>query len=269
MTMLKLEPFYSPKVWGYEHWQFSTHPNGMTVVAENQQPLQAYFEQPLPILIKYIVANETLSVQVHPDDSYARAHTSDRGKTECWYITEATPGAQLICGLVPGCDESKLATAIHDGTLEEHLLYLDVQAGDMIYIPAGTVHAIMGGLKLIEIQQSSDTTYRLYDWGRDRETHISESLAVIDFEQKNGAKKIEAQAFTKLETPYFTVVKEQVQTQMTQVLKKPTTLTFLSEGMHITKGATSYHPAKNETMYLDTNTEIQIHGSGEVLQTTW
>ena len=203
--ILKLNPFYSEKIWGYENWNLSTHKNGHSTIENSQETLLEKVENELPILIKVIQANDTLSVQVHPDDEFSRKHENDNGKTECWYILDAKEDASLICGIKEGHNKESFSKVIEDGNIEEHLKRISVKPGDMIYIPVGTVHAIEGGLKLVEIQQSSDVTYRMYDWGRDREMHIEKSLEVIDYEGKNQGGKIEN--FSKLETPYFTVEK--------------------------------------------------------------
>lgn len=132
-----------------------------------------------PLLIKVIFAREKLSVQVHPDDRMARKYGQPRGKTECWYALAAEPGAQVAAGLKPGVTTDEVRAAIHDGTLEEKLNLLPVSAGDMIFVDAGTVHAIWPGAILLETQQNSDTTYRMYDYGRPRELHIDKSLEAV------------------------------------------------------------------------------------------
>lgn len=203
--MIKLNPFYSEKVWGYEKWNLSTHRNGCSTLVETDENLHEYLQKDLPILIKIIKADDSLSVQVHPGDEFARTHESDNGKTECWYILEAEEGASLICGIKAGLDKEKFARIISEGTVADYLDDISVKAGDMIYIPAGTIHAIKGGIKLLEVQQSSDVTYRLYDWGRDREMHIEKALEVIDYNEETNGGKIEN--FKKLETPYFNVEK--------------------------------------------------------------
>jgi len=129
-----------------------------------------------PLLIKVIFAREKLSVQVHPDDKMAQKYGEPRGKTECWYALAAEPGAQVAAGLKPGVTLDQIKNEIHDGTLEESLNVLPVDTGDMIYIDAGTVHAIWPGSILLETQQNSDTTYRMFDYGRPRELHIEKSL---------------------------------------------------------------------------------------------
>jgi mannose-6-phosphate isomerase len=129
-----------------------------------------------PLLIKVLFAREKLSVQVHPDDKMAQKYGEPRGKTECWYALAAEPGAQVAAGLKPGVTLDQVRSAIHDGTLEQDLNLLPVEAGDMIFIDAGTVHAIWPGAILLETQQNSDRTYRMYDYGRPRELHIEKSL---------------------------------------------------------------------------------------------
>ena len=129
-----------------------------------------------PLLIKTIFAREKLSVQVHPDDAMARKYGELRGKTECWYALAAEPGAQVAAGLKPGVNLEQIKAEIQDGTLEQSLNMLPVAAGDMVFVDAGTVHAIWPGSILLETQQNCDLTYRMYDYGRPRELHIDKSL---------------------------------------------------------------------------------------------
>jgi len=129
-----------------------------------------------PLLLKVIFAAGKLSVQVHPDDALAQKYGQPRGKSECWYALAADPGAQVACGLKSGVTLDKVREGIREGTLEESLNVLDVAAGDMIYVDAGTVHAIWPGSILLETQQNCDLTYRMYDYGRPRELHIEKSL---------------------------------------------------------------------------------------------
>jgi len=129
-----------------------------------------------PLLLKVIFAAGKLSVQVHPDDALAQKYGQPRGKTECWYALAADPGAQVACGLKSGVTLDKVREGIRGGTLEESLTILDVAEGDMIYVDAGTVHAIWPGSILLETQQNCDLTYRMYDYGRPRELHIEKSL---------------------------------------------------------------------------------------------
>lgn len=173
--MIKLNPIKSEKIWGYELWLASTHPNGC------QNDFKSFCGGDFPLLIKVIQANETLSIQVHPDDDWAvkLEGAGSRGKTECWYVLDAEPDAKIVYGIKPGFSNEVLSRAITENKLEEYLEFVNVKPGDFIFIPAGTVHAIGGGLRLMETQQSCDITYRLYDWGRGREVHIEKGLSVI------------------------------------------------------------------------------------------
>jgi mannose-6-phosphate isomerase len=126
------------------------------------------------LLVKYIFTSEKLSVQVHPSD----ADAPGEGKEECWLVIDAEPDARLGIGLTRALDEGALRAAALDGSIEGLLEWRPVSPGDFFYIPAGTVHAIGGGVSLVEIQQNSDTTYRLYDYGRPRELHLEQGVAV-------------------------------------------------------------------------------------------
>lgn len=119
-----------------------------------------------PWLVKFIDASTPLSVQVHPDDSYAIPHGDVSGKTEMWYILQADPGAKLIVGFNRDTDRDEVIGAAKDGSIADMLNAVEVKAGDVFFIPPGTVHAIGAGIVILEIQQNSDATYRLYDWGR-------------------------------------------------------------------------------------------------------
>jgi mannose-6-phosphate isomerase len=129
-----------------------------------------------PLLIKFLFPKDKLSVQVHPDDEMAAAAGQPCGKTECWYILRAEPGARVGLGLKPGVTKAEVERAIREVRMEQLLNWIDVHAGDMIYVDAGTVHAIGPDAVIVETQQNSDTTYRLYDYGRPRELHIREGL---------------------------------------------------------------------------------------------
>ncbi len=151
---------------------------------------------PFPLLLKLIDAKEQLSVQVHPGDAYAKKKHNKLGKNEAWVILSCEPNAQLIAGLQDGVSLNDLEEAMKAGSEVEGLLrHVDVSPGEVYYIPEGTVHAIGAGLVLYEIQQSSDLTYRLYDWGRvdqngqGRELHMEDSLAVVNLNKRPEPEK--------------------------------------------------------------------------------
>lgn len=141
----------------------------------------------LPLLIKLLDADQDLSVQVHPDDAYVERHRLDgAGKTEAWFVLRSD-GGRVACGLQPGTSREDLRRAVQGGRVEDVIRYHGVRAGDVLFLPPGTVHALCGGVVLYEVQQNSDVTFRLYDYGRTesdgrpRELHVEQALDVIDF----------------------------------------------------------------------------------------
>jgi mannose-6-phosphate isomerase len=139
-----------------------------------------------PLLLKFLFPHEKLSVQVHPDDAQAQRVGQPWGKTECWYIAHAKPGAQIALGLKAGVSAKQFEEAIHQQRAEEVLNWMNVYAGDMIYVAGGTVHTLGPGSIVVETQQQSDTTYRLYDYGRPRELHLKDGMAAVKEKVKSG-----------------------------------------------------------------------------------
>jgi mannose-6-phosphate isomerase len=167
-----------------------------------------------PLLLKFLFPHDKLSVQVHPDDASARSVGQLWGKTECWYVVQAKPGSQVALGLKEGVSASEFEHAIHHGHAETLLHWTDVYAGEMIYVAGGTVHTLGPGSILLETQQQSDTTYRLYDYGRPRELHLKQGLAAV--KQKVASGKVIRPApapiagtknrhSSLIEAPYFVV----------------------------------------------------------------
>ena len=181
-----------------EYWAISAHPNGVSVIKngiyEGEGLDQLYREhkelfghpksEVFPLLIKILDANDWLSVQVHPDDAFAVAHEGELGKTECWYIIAADEGAEIIYGHNAKSKE-ELRQWIEEGRWDDLLTKIPVKAGDFFYVPSGTMHAIGKGILILETQQSSDTTYRVYDFNRRdaqgnlRKLHIDKSIDVL------------------------------------------------------------------------------------------
>ena len=161
------------KVWGRD-----TLPAPFTAPA-GERIGEIWFEPPpeLPqVLVKYLFTSEKLSVQVHPSE--ADALPGEAGKEECWLVLDAEPDARLAIGFARDVTRPEIETAARDGTIEALLQWHPARAGDLFYLPAGTVHAVGPGLALVEVQQTSDTTFRLYDYGRPRELHLDRALAV-------------------------------------------------------------------------------------------
>ena len=225
MEPIFFKPIYKNVIWGGkriaevfnrkcadddigEAWELSAHKNGLSIISNGEFKDESLLDlfndkekrlaifgkhcsnlERFPILIKFIDANKNLSIQVHPDDNYARKYENDSGKSEVWYVMDCNDGAKLVYGFKDDVIEENLREAINN--IEENVNYVDIHKGDFISIPSGTVHAIMEGTLICEIQQSSDITYRVYDWnrvdknGKPRELHREKALDVIRLEKKN------------------------------------------------------------------------------------
>jgi len=221
---LKFTPIYKEKVWGGrrlslvygralppgarvgESWEMADHGADVSLVAEGPwagRSLRALIaEHPegilgralaarrldrFPLLLKALDASGNLSVQVHPPDGYAAGHEKGEwGKTELWYVAVADEGAEMLCGLRDGVGRGELVQALAEDRVPGCLRRIGVKAGDVLLVPAGRIHAVCAGALVIEIEENSDVTYRLYDWGRDgRPMHREKALEVIDFEDRS------------------------------------------------------------------------------------
>ncbi len=250
---VKLNPIFKEIIWGgnrlrneynkksdlnniAESWELTVRPDGMNTIIGgdfNNKTLEEYIringesvvsneKQPFfPLLIKFIDAEDNLSVQVHPDDEYGLKNANSLGKTEMWYIIDAKPGAQLVYGLKDGVSNEEFAQAIKDGKVEEKLNYVNVKKGDVFFIPSGLVHAIGSGILLAEIQQNSNITYRVYDYnrigkdGKPRELHVNDALNVIVNRNQDEIEKIQystgnKNANTLANCEYFNVEKHNI-----------------------------------------------------------
>ena len=242
---MKLKPYISETVWGgnrlvteygidpqgrancAEAWVCSAHPNGSSTVQNGAYACmrldELYTRAPelfgrkaankFPILVKFIDAQDDLSIQVHPRDTDEVLLPGEAGKTECWYILDAQPGAKLYLGFREEIAQEAFAQAIETQTLMEHVQAFEVKAGEFYFIPAGTLHAIGRGVLLAEVQQNSDTTYRVYDYGRlqngaPRALHVAQALAATDLvpyvpqnpaEQANGLRELVRCAYFAVE----------------------------------------------------------------------
>jgi len=242
-----LKPVFQEKIWGGsrlrsvfgfdipndkigEDWAISAHPHGVSVVEngeyqgqkldelwQNHKELFGNPTEPVfPLLIKILDAEDELSVQVHPDDAYGMKHEGELGKTECWYIIDAEPGAEIIYGHHAKTRE-ELAEMIQEGRWDDLLKKVPVKKGDFFYVPSGTIHAIGKGIMSLETQQSSDKTYRVYDNdskdanGNTRELHIQQLIdvttvpAITQQIQMKEVRKGNSSIVTYLETEFFNV----------------------------------------------------------------
>ena len=252
MPVLKLKPAFKEYIWGgtrlitqfykdfkgerlAESWELSCHPDGESRIEGGKyegRTLSGWLRDcgdnalgrygarsgQLPILIKLIDAAEQLSVQVHPDDRYAKRHEAQNGKTEAWYILDAPPDGFLYLGFRHKISKKELRKRIDEATLDEVLFRMPVQIGDVVYVEPGTVHAIGKGLLVAEIQQSSNVTYRVFDYGRrdenglPRALHIDKALAVA---RLCPMRKVRGFGGHLVACPYFTADKVEVEGEKT------------------------------------------------------
>lgn len=231
MYVLKFENIYFEKIWGGrdlelfrdnlpegaigESWDVSCHPHGVSVVANGEfkgmkldELIKLKGAEVLgikispdwfPLLVKLINAKDKLSVQVHPDDKYAKEVEREMGKTEVWYVVEAFEGANLVVG-TRNCTREQFKKVIETGQFDEFMNKVYVQKGDVYFVKSGLVHAIGEGVIIAEIQQNSDTTYRVYDYNRGRELHIEKALDVVDLSlagEKSKGLKVKEKGYSK------------------------------------------------------------------------
>ena len=186
MSIRKLVPGVLDKVWGSS----ATEP--WLANPESRKIGEIWFSAPevMPVLVKFLFTSDRLSVQVHPDDAYARACGHERGKTEMWHILRAEPGATIALGLREAVTGEQVSAAALSGDIVDMLQWIPARVGDTFFVPAGTIHAIGGGLGICEIQQLSDVTYRLFDYQREptRPLHLKESLEVAGLAPADGRR---------------------------------------------------------------------------------
>jgi len=236
----------------------------------------------VPLLAKFLDAGDSLSIQVHPDDAYARtneAATGDLGKTEAWYVLDAEPGAQIIWGFAEDVAAETVRQAVQEGRLEPHLNFLEVSAGDVIFNPTGTVHALGAGIFIFEIQQSSDLTYRLYDYnrrgadGKLRELHLEKALEIATLSKGQNAKVIPqmlSETVTCLIQSDFFVMERWTITETLRNRTDPRSLEFITvlEGsVSITAGGETLTLVQAESAVLPAQLgEYQLAGNGALMR---
>ena len=310
LTPVKLSPAFKDYIWGgtrlitefhkkstlervAESWELSAHKDGQSTVATGPYSgltLTQYLEKLgknalgtsaahydyFPLLIKLIDAKGDLSVQVHPSDEYALSHEGEYGKTEMWYILDCDDGASLFYGFAQDVTKEEYERAIRDGQLTDILNRVPVKRGDVFFIPAGTVHAIGAGILICEIQQNSNTTYRVYDYNRRdkdgnlRPLHIDKALEVSCLQRSPALKDIPQGADVSLATcSYFDVRRLQIsETSKISVdessfvsliiIEGEGALTYNDGELYFKKGDSLFIPAQNE--------DFRIVGHCEVIQ---
>lgn len=269
---LFLKPAFQEKIWGGhrlrdefdydipsdktgECWAISAHPHGESTVkngkCQGMKLSEVWTNYPdlfgdskeaeFPLLTKILDAEADLSVQVHPDDEYGKQHAGELGKTECWYIIDAVPGAEIIYGHNAQTKE-EFVQMVESGKWDELLRRVPVHKGDFFYVPSGMIHAIGKGIMILETQQSSDTTYRVYDYdrtddaGNKRELHLQESIDVTTVPQQDPQLAITQQIVkrssitTFVKTPFFDVYKWSVDGKLHLKATAPYTLVSILDG---------------------------------------
>jgi len=284
-----------------ESWELSCHPAGPSIIANGEasgQSLEQYIEEKgrsilgtkgsgcreFPIMVKLIDARDNLSVQVHPDDTYALKNEGEYGKTEMWYIIEAEPGAELIYGLAREVTPQELADSLAGGTVTELCRHVPVKKGDVFFIPAGTIHAIGKGILLAEVQENSNITYRLYDYGRrgadgrPRQLHVKQGSEVsaltplpLTVSTETVSLSEDCRARLLAACPYFTVCS--ISLEQTVNLSAGTdsfqTFTILDGSLTLEAGAISLEMQAGETVFLPAGLgDYRITGRAHLIFTT-
>jgi mannose-6-phosphate isomerase len=286
-----------------ESWEVSAHANGPSVVAEGPwageslpdlvtrfgarlvgKAIHDRFGANFPLLIKYLDVHDKLSIQVHPDDAYAFAHEGEPGKSECWYILNASPDAKLIVGMAPGITAAAFADRSKRGEWDGLFRELAVAPGDFLHIVPGTVHAsLKGSVLLCEVQQNSDTTYRIYDFdrlenGKLRPLHLERALEVIRFDEEprlshagtRVRKRVTGAVLEPLVCdPNYTVDRVEVTATFVQAPEDRFRVFSILEGAgHLVHAGTDYPLHPGETWFLPAGLAVEVRGPVTLLRST-
>ena len=309
IELLKLVPAVKDYIWGgtnlakywnkkfnsekiAETWELSLHPDGLSRAEGGDyggKTLKELLDQwgdeaigksaslfPMfPMLIKLIDTNELLSIQVHPDDDYAHKHEQQFGKNEAWYVLDAKEGAGVYLGFKTTVTKDQVRKSIEDGTLLDLLQFYPAKPGDVFYIPAGTVHTLGPGLTIVEIQQNSNVTYRLFDYnradkdGKPRELHIDKALDVAILEPYNYEKpKLADRAMRQLATDRYFTVREVKNSSIfkRQIDDSFCAILFLEGSGEITDGLNKHQFQKGDTFFVPAKIPFKIMGESRFLE---
>lgn len=307
-SIIKLSPFFKDYIWGgtklknilrkncdyntiAESWELSAHPDGNCIVASGRYSglsfsrylelvgkdvlgRQCASQQAFPLLIKFIDAEQNLSVQVHPTDDYALVHEKEYGKNEMWYIVDSEESAGVYVGFNKNVDRKEVERRIVDNTILDILNFFPTKAGDIFWIPSGTIHAIGAGNLVCEIQQSSNSTYRIYDYnrkdkfGNPRELHMKKALDVLDYKKYEPIKR--EKNYGRIRCKYFEVELVEVVGHekihlsndsfysVTCIKGKGNGKIAMDEVIDISSGDTFFIPATNNLLFLEGNMTLLI-----------
>lgn len=309
MTLM-IQPVFKERIWGGRHlkefgykipndktgecWGISAHEHGPNMIVNGEhegKTLKELWEEntglfgiqttdKFPLLTKILDANDELSVQVHPDDAYAQVHENGEfGKTECWYIIDCDEDAEIIYGH-NAKDKDELENMIHEGKWNQLFNSIKVKPGDFFYVPSGTVHAIGKGIRILETQQNSDTTYRIYDYdrtdkdGHKRELHIEQSIDVISFNKDNSGTEAEVTEVqgnvirTYISNSFFTVKQLLIEDHYEYTKQQDYTLmSVLSGEGTLTADGQVYTIKKGDHFILTTeDKKIKLQGKLDIIE---
>ena len=309
MTLM-IQPVFKERIWGGNHlkefgyeipndktgecWGISAHEHGPNMIVNGEhegKTLKELWDEntglfgvqttdKFPLLTKILDANDELSVQVHPDDAYAQVHENgELGKTECWYIIDCDEDAEIIYGH-NAKDKDELENMIHEGKWNQLFNSIKVKPGDFFYVPSGTVHAIGKGIRILETQQNSDTTYRIYDYdrtdkdGHKRELHIEQSIDVISFNEDNSGTEAEVTEVqgnvvrTYISNSFFTVKQLLIEDHYEYTKQQDYTLmSVLSGEGTLTADGQVYTIKKGDHFILTTeDKEIKLQGKLDIIE---
>jgi len=288
-TALKRFNYQIPSTYTGECWAISAHPNGTNIIENGRhqgKTLEEVWNEDkalfgvsgnakFPLLTKILDANDKLSVQVHPDNAYAQKHEGEYGKTECWYILDAQEDAEIIYG-VNAKNQTELNDMIDQQQFDELFHKVKVKAGDFFYVPAGTVHAIGEGILILETQQSSDTTYRIYDYertdtnGNQRELHLEQSKAVINLDatSPNTTPKqevVQGQTYTQfVSNDFFTVERWMIDGELNYEKSSTYCLVSIVEGNGNVKTNDEVYKLEKGTHFILTAEDHDITFNGNM-----
>ena len=298
--MYKFEPLIKKMIWGSESWQISGVAGNETIVACGEHKGESLnqlvkeqkaklvgednykrFGDEFPLLIKFIDAKQDLSIQVHPNDEIAHKHGKSRGKTEMWYALECASDAKLYCGLKKEITPAEYKAMVDNDTITDALAQYDVQEDDTFFIPAGRIHAIGGGCKVAEIQQTSDVTYRIYDYkrkdkdGNYRELHTEKAAESIDYtvlpNYRTKYQPTKNEGVQIAECPYFTTAVYDLTEPMTLDYSELDSFVILiavkGEGTIMADGEELEFTEGNTILLPATTGEVKIKGEVKFLET--
>lgn len=298
-TPIKLNPAFFTHIWGGtllkehlnkkysmdnvgESWEVSSHPNGNSTVASGQYKGMAFGEyytkilgnkKDYPLLIKLIGPKKDLSVQVHPDDTYAIKHESSLGKKEAWYVVSSPEDGQIVAGI--DCTKEEFEKAIDEGRVKDTLNYFNCKKGDTVVIDPGMVHALLKDVIVYEVQQNSDITYRIYDWDRvdaqtkqPRQLHINKALDVIAFDKKcEIIKETDVNIQTLSDNEYFKLVKIIFDGEFLDNDSAGGAYTLIEGRAQVLfDNIELFTLAKGDSFYAPYGDKFEIQGKGEMLK---